>query len=136
MPLSKVKEEDRQRLLRAAAEAARNAYAPYSGLRVGAALLTRQGHLFAGVNVENASFGLTICAEGAAVAAAVAGEGAAMRVRALAVVNDALTPCPPCGACRQVILELGPEAVVIFQGPKGLEEKKISELLPEAFRLP
>ena len=128
--------EERRQLLDAARGAVKNAYAPYSGLRVGAGLLTRQGHLFSGVNVENASFSLTICAERAAIAAAVAGEGASMRILALAVVNEAMTPCPPCGACRQAILELGPEAVVIFPGPEGLEERKVTELLPLAFRLP
>ena len=128
--------EDRDRLLAAAREALKNAYAPYSGIRVGAALLTRQGNLYSGVNVEIASYGLTVCAERAAIGAAVAGEGASMLIQALAVVNEAGTSCPPCGACRQVILELGHEAVVIFVGPEGLEERTASELLPAAFRLP
>jgi len=132
----KLTAEERGQLLDAARGAVNNAYAPYSGLRVGAALLTRQGRLFSGANVENASFSLTICAERAAIAAAVAREGATMRIRALAVVNSAGSPCSPCGACRQVLLELGPDAVVLFQGPEGLEEKSISELLPAAFSLP
>jgi cytidine deaminase len=134
-PLRLTKAE-RQRLLKAAQEAAAKAYAPYSGIRVGAALLTRRGHLFAGVNVENASYGLTICAERAAIGAAVAQEGEAMRIRALAVVNETGTAFPPCGACRQVLLELGPEAVVLFVGPEGLEEREATQLLPLGFRLP
>ncbi len=123
-------------LLGVAREAWKNAYAPYSQNRVGAALLTHQGNIFAGANVENASYGLTICAERAAIFAAVAQEGEAMRIRALAVVNEGSTPFPPCGACRQVILEFGPEAVVFFEGDDGLKEMRADELLPEGFSLP
>lgn len=124
------------RLLRVAREALKNAYAPYSKKRVGAALLTHRGNVFAGANVENASYGLTICAERAAIFAAVAQEGEAMRIRALAVVNERNTPFPPCGACRQVILEFGPQAVVFFRGPDGLKEVTADKLLPEGFSLP
>jgi len=132
----KITAKGRRQLLDAAREAAMNAYAPYSGLRVGAALLTRQGRIYTGVNVENASFGLTICAERAAVAAAVAQEGAGVRIRALAVVNAGGSPCSPCGACRQVLQELGPDAMVLFFSSAGLEEKAVSTLLPQAFSLP
>jgi cytidine deaminase len=128
-------ESDKSCLIDAAREALIRAYAPYSGIKVGAALLTAQGQVFGGGNVENASYGLTLCAERAAVAAAVAGEGPGMQIRALAVVSAQTGPFPPCGACRQVIHEFGPEALVIFQGEDGLIQAPISELLPHAFRL-
>src|SRR4030042_4288201 len=126
----------RAKLLAAAGEARRNACAPYSGYRVGAALRTRQGHIFTGGNVENASYGLSLCAERAAVAAAVAGEGPEMRIDALAVVSDPPAPFAPCGACRQVLLEFGADAVIIFQGRDGLTEAPAGELLPQGFRWP
>ncbi len=131
-----VTEELRAKLLAAAGEARQNAYAPYSGYRVGAALLTETGNLYAGGNVENASYGLTICAERAAVAAAVAGEGPGMKIYALAVVSDPPAPLAPCGACRQVLLEFGADAVIIFQGRDGLTETLAGELLPQGFRWP
>jgi len=127
---------DHARLLAAARAAQERAYAPYSGLKVGAAVLTEKGAIHAGANVENASYGLTICAERAAIFAAVAAAGPDLRITALAVVGDRPGPLPPCGACRQVLLEFGPEAVVIFQGEKGLEEMPLSRLLPAGFRLP
>jgi len=119
-----------------ARQAMKNAYAPYSRIQVGAALLTETGNLYAGCNVENASYGLTICAERAAVAAAVAGEGPEMRIDALAVVSDPPAPFAPCGACRQVLLEFGADAVIIFQGRDGLTEALAGELLPQGFRWP
>lgn len=128
--------ELRGQLLEAARQARKKAYAPYSRLQVGAALLTRQGHIFSGANVENASYGLTLCAERAAVAAAVTREGEGMRIRALAVVGDGNTPLPPCGACRQVIREFGDDALVLFYGPDGMEELRADQLLPLGFRLP
>ena len=127
---------DRTRLLHLAREAMARAYAPYSQTRVGAALLTHRGNTFVGVNVENAAYGLTICAERAAVFAAVAREGPEMRIRALAVVSQADAPFPPCGACRQVLQEFGPQAVVLFQGRDGLNEIPAADLLPQGFRLP
>ena len=122
-------------LLQAAREVLEKAYAPYSRFRVGAALLTDQGHLFSGANVENASYGLTLCAERAAVAAAVAAEGPGLKIRALAVVGEAPGACPPCGACRQVLQEFSAEAVVIYSGPEGLVQRPLEELLPEGFSL-
>jgi homotetrameric cytidine deaminase len=127
--------DQRARLLEAAREVLARAYAPYSHFRVGAALLTRRGGLFSGANVENASYGLTLCAERAAIAAAVAAEGPEMKILALAVVCESPAACPPCGACRQVILEFGPNALLIFPGPDGLLERRLAELLPEAFQL-
>ncbi|MHB8066357.1 MAG: cytidine deaminase [Desulfobaccales bacterium] len=132
---SPLSEKERTLLLGQAREALSRAYAPYSGLRVGAAALTQAGQIYVGVNVENASYGLTLCAERTAICAAVTREGPEMLLKALAVVSDQPGPCPPCGACRQVIFEFGPDATVIFQGPDGLEEEPIARLLPGAFRL-
>jgi cytidine deaminase len=128
-------ESERTRLLDAAREALARAYAPYSGIKVGAAVLTAKGQVYSGGNVENASYGLTLCAERVAIAVAVAAEGPEMRICALVVVSDQAGPLAPCGACRQVIYEFGPEALVIFQGEDGLDQAPITELLPRAFRL-
>src|SRR5262249_11828503 len=125
----------RQRLLKLARRAMKNAYAPYSHFRVGAALLTSNGKVFLGCNVENASYGMTNCAERTAIFAAVAALGPKTEVRAVAVVNDHGVPCSPCGACRQVIYEFGPEAVIYFQGKRSWQETPITDLLPEGFRL-
>ncbi|HXM23465.1 MAG TPA: cytidine deaminase [Terriglobales bacterium] len=124
-----------KRLLRAARKAMKQAYAPYSQFKVGAALLTSKGRVFTGCNVENASYGLSNCAERTAIFAAVAHSGPGLNIRAIAVVNDQGVPCSPCGACRQVIYEFGPEATVFFQSSKGWKESHITELLPEGFRL-
>jgi cytidine deaminase len=125
-----------QSLLRAAKAAMRNAHAPYSKFKVGAALLTTKGEVFAGCNVENASYGLTNCAERTAIFAAVAKLGPSVRIRAIAVTNNHAVPCSPCGACRQVIYEFGPEARVFFLSKKdGWRETAITDLLPEGFRL-
>ena len=128
--------ESNQDLLRAAKSAMKNAHAPYSKFKVGAAMLTTKGEVFTGCNVENASYGLTNCAERTAIFSAVAKLGPRMRIRAIAVVNDHGVPCSPCGACRQVIYEFGPEARVFFQSKKdGWQETAITDLLPEGFRL-
>jgi cytidine deaminase len=124
-----------QRLLKLARRAMKNAYAPYSHFRVGAAILTSKGKVFLGCNVENASYGMTNCAERTAIFAAIAALGPTTEVRAVAVVNDHGVPCSPCGACRQVIYEFGPEAIVYFQGKRSWQETPITELLPEGFRL-
>jgi cytidine deaminase len=127
--------QQRERLLHAARRVMRNAHAPYSHFRVGAALLTSQGELFTGCNVENASYGMTNCAERTAIFSAVAQSGPSLNIRAIAVVNDQGVPCSPCGACRQVIYEFGPKAMVFYQGAKGWKQSPITELLPEGFRL-
>lgn len=124
------------RLLELAQSAAEKAYAPYSNYRVGAAVLSKQGNFFTGCNVENRSYGLTICAERSAIAAAVTSEGEQMELRAIAIVavaNGEQVPCSPCGACRQVIFEFGADALVIFQGTNELVAKQACELLPEGF---
>jgi cytidine deaminase len=126
---------ERKRLLQAARKAMKHAYAPYSRFRVGAALLTARGRIFSGCNVENSSYGLTNCAERTAIFAAVAASGPGLSIRAVAVVNAQGVPCSPCGACRQVIYEFGPEAAIIFQSAEGWRASPIAELLPEGFRL-
>ena len=127
-------ERQKQRLFRLAEKAMKRAHAPYSKFRVGAALLTSSGKTFSGCNVENASYGLTNCAERTAIFSAVAALGPSMRVRAIAVINDHGVPCSPCGACRQVIYEFGPDAIVYFMGSAGWKASPITKLLPEGFR--
>lgn len=133
--MSKALSSDQEtKLLLVAREAAKNAYAPYSGFRVGASVLTEKGNIFSGCNVENASYGLTICSERAAICCAVAHEGGKnMKIRAICVVNDNDLTCSPCGACRQVIFEFGADAIVFFTGQDGLVSAHASELLPGGF---
>jgi cytidine deaminase len=127
-----ISDQDREALVAAAHEARDRAYAPYSGFQVGAALLTDDGSRFTGANVENASYGLSMCAERTAVFHAVA-QGV-RRLQAVAVVASNDEPTWPCGACRQVLYEFGPDLVVISEGKGGRrEERSLGELLPEAF---
>lgn len=121
-------------LWRAALAAQANAYVPYSRFPVGAALRTPAGTVYAGANVENASFGLTRCAEQSAVQAMVsAGE---RTFTDLVVVSDASVPASPCGACRQVLFEFAPEARVYLVNADGqVVEDTVAGLLPGAFRL-
>ena len=123
------------RLLRSAKKVMKNAHAPYSKFRVGAAILLSNGKIFSGCNVENASYGMTNCAERTAIFSAVAQLGPKIEIRAVSVVNDQGVPCSPCGACRQVIYEFGPDATIFFQGADGPKQAHITELLPEGFRL-
>lgn len=122
-------------LLRSAKKAMKNAHAPYSKFRVGAAILLSNGKVFNGCNVENASYGMTNCAERTAIFSAVAQLGPKIEIRAVSVANDHGVPCSPCGACRQVIYEFGPDATVFFQGKDGPRQAHITKLLPEGFRL-
>jgi cytidine deaminase len=136
MPPNKLSPQERDMLLNTARQALKRAYAPYSNFHVGAAVLTEQGEVFSGCNVENASYGLTICAERSAIFTAVQqAAGAKLVVRAVSVVNGNEVPCSPCGACRQVIFEFGENAIVIFKGQKDYLEMSIQDLLPESFRL-
>jgi cytidine deaminase len=125
----------RSRLLRSAKKVMKKAHAPYSKFRVGAAVLLSNGKVFSGCNVENASYGMTNCAERTAIFSAVAQLGPKIEIRAVAVVNDHGVPCSPCGACRQVIYEFGPDATIFFQGAEGPKQAHITHLLPEGFRL-
>ena len=118
-------------LVDAARAAQQRAYAPYSRFRVGCALEAEDGRVFVGCNVENASYGLTICAERAAVCAAVV--AGAQRFRRAVVVSDADPPAAPCGACRQVLSEFGPHLRVEGVGSAGTVTWTIAELLPAAF---
>ena len=121
------------RLFDAAASAQARAYAPYSRFPVGAAVMTEDGGVHAGCNVENASYGLSACAEQNAIVRAVAEGG--RRVVAVAIVGNAASPIPPCGRCRQIIAELAaPEAQVRSRAPNGEEAHYTAgELLPHAF---
>lgn len=121
-----------------AAQAARNAYAPYSAFRVGAAVRTEAGAVYVGCNVENSAFPVGGCAEKHAIAAAVVAEGHAMRLTAVAVValdpSGEPVPCAPCGSCRQAIIEFGESAEVIFRGGNdAIVTVTADALLPGAF---
>jgi cytidine deaminase len=129
-----VKEEFRT-LVASACEARLQSYSPYSKFRVGAALQGSGGAVYVGTNVENASFGLSICAERSAVFQGVAaGE---TDFTAIAVCADGTEPTLPCGACRQVLLEFGRDMTVLVAGDRGLDgrvlEFSLGELIPHAF---
>lgn len=118
--------------LRVAFAAAELAHSPYSKVKVGAALVDSRGQVHAGCNVENASYGLTICAERAAVVKAVA--AGATRFRAIAIASSLDAPMMPCGACRQFLSEFAPDLFVVVQGREGPRaQATLSELLPRAF---
>ena len=118
-------------LVEAAGAVRVHAHAPYSGFMVGAAVLSGD-RVFTGVNVENASFPISVCAERNAVAAMVA--SGARRIDAVAVVTDADAPTPPCGGCRQCLWEFGADAVVLAHTLRGARERwTLAHLLPSAF---
>ena len=119
------------RLVEAARAAQEHAYCPYSRYRVGAALEAEDGTVFTGCNVESASYGLTVCAERAAVVAAVS--AGVRRFRRIVVASDSEPPAPPCGACRQVLAEFGSEIAVESVGPTQSIRWTLRELLPDAF---
>lgn len=125
-------------LLDRARQARANAYAPYSRFPVGAALLAADGRVFTGVNVENASYGLCNCAERTAIFKAVS-EGV-REFAAVAVIGpEDEVECSPCGACRQVLFEFGPDMALVLASPDGARQYTVRELLPGAFdasRLP
>jgi cytidine deaminase len=125
-----ITEQEIQELVVAATAARTTAYVPYSGYAVGAALRTENGHIFTGCNVENASYGLTLCAERNAVFQAVArGERS---FQAMAVVTE--NGVTPCGACRQVLAEFNPQmTVIVADMAGGRRTYRLSELLPDAF---
>lgn len=121
-----------QELITAAREASKRAYCPYSKFPVGAALLTAEGQIVSGCNVENASYGLTMCAERTAVFGAVV--HGHRGIKAIAIYTPTSIPSAPCGACRQVLNEFAPEAEVIGICDGGDEIRMtVQELFPQAF---
>jgi cytidine deaminase len=124
--------EEEGRIVAAATAVREHAAAPYSKFKVGAALLTEDGRIFTGCNVESASYGLTVCAERNAVFKAVS-EGA-KGFRAVAVVTDAEPPASPCGACRQVLWDQCRDIDVVIATPRGVATRmRLAALLPLAF---
>jgi cytidine deaminase len=119
-------------LMNAAREAAGKAYAPYSRFLVGAAILTRGGAVHAGCNVENASYGLSICAERNAATTMVSAGEEDRRIKSVAVFSPNAAPCFPCGACRQVLREFGCEEIVV-EDASGLRRYPFEEILPNSF---
>jgi cytidine deaminase len=138
MPSSSITISPQQQseLLAAAQQAAHRAYAPYSGFRVGAALLLEGGEIVTAANVENASYGLSICAERSAIARAIAQHGPKLRIHAVAVTNLNNAPSSPCGACRQVLAEfMPPDGIVLFPFDGTPETRIQSHTLAELFPL-
>jgi cytidine deaminase len=128
--------EGLDKLLECAREAARRSYAPYSRFHVGAALQLSNGEIVTGANVENVSYGLTICAERSAVVRAVSQFGPRIQIEAVAIANLNDQASPPCGACRQVLAEfIAPEAPVVFPAAGGVRTMKFSQLLPLGFEM-
>lgn len=121
-------------LLQRARSVASRAYVPYSGFHVGAALLTADGSVILGCNVENASYGVTLCAERNAIASMVA-LGRFDPVAIAVVGGNAGAPCPPCGACRQVLTEFNPDMLVVLESPNKALLMSASDLLPLSFSL-
>ncbi|OOC42240.1 cytidine deaminase [Thermosipho sp. 1074] len=120
------------KLITLAKDAMKRAYAPYSNFKVGAALLTKTGKVFTGSNVENASYGLTCCAERIAIFKAVS-EGE-KEFDTLVVVGDTEDPISPCGACRQVMAEFGDFKVILVGKNGAVKETTVGELLPDYFK--
>lgn len=126
-------DKDLTELLSIAKEAAKDAYAPYSGYRVGSAVKCSDGSIYYGCNVENASYSLTICAERSAIFKAVS-EGK-KDFEAIAIYADTDRLFPPCGACRQVISEFAPSIPVVYANRQSIHHTTMKELLPGAFIL-
>jgi cytidine deaminase len=127
-----VADQELDLLVEQSREARTRAYAPYSNFLVGAALVTDDGRHFSGANVENASYGLSICAERVAATTAVA--AGARRIEAIGVTSSSPTPTPPCGACRQFLYEFNREMTVVSEGGNGERKRwRLSELLLDGF---
>lgn len=123
-----------EKLLDQARNAAQNSYSPYSGFRVGAALQLTNGQVVTGTNVENISYGLTICAERSALVSAISQFGPGVRIEAVAVANLNNAASPPCGACRQMLAEFTlPDAPIAFPAADGPCAMPFSAILPHAF---
>ena len=134
-----ITEIEKDNLVAEALKASEKAYAPYSNFKVGAALLTENGNVFLGCNVENVSYGLTICAERNAVFTAVQNEGPEMKIIAIAVLVNHQTNASLCGGCRQVVSEFAidndvNQTIVIFKHGEKIITKTINEILPNRFK--
>ena len=125
-------EDIKKKLIESAEEAYKNAYVPYSNFRVGAAVLTKGGDIFTACNVENVSFGLTSCAERNAIFSAIAQQGH-IEIQALAVATEHSDGASPCGACRQVISEFGPKALIYYKYKGQYNQQVASDMLPSTF---
>ncbi len=122
------------KLVKEAIKARKNAYAPYSKFKVGAALEAANGKIYTGSNVENSSYGLTVCAERVALFKAVS--DGVKKFRRLAIVADTKSPCPPCGICRQALYEFAPNLEIVMANMKGKTKiVKLGELLKHPFSL-
>lgn len=120
-------------LIKFARQAYKNSYAPYSKVKVGAALLCTNGKLFTGCNVENASYGLTMCAERVAIYNAIA--AGQKEFSKIAIASNQRREFSPCGACRQALAEFAPDVTVIWQDKAGkIKARRLSQLLPSAFK--
>ncbi len=122
------------KLIKLAKEAQEKAYTPYSKFPIGTALMTEDGDIYTGCNIENISYPLTNCSERTAIFKMISEKGPKGKIKAIAVTTKADIPCSPCGACRQVIQEFStPDTVVIYKGPDGFMTVPMSVLLPSAF---
>lgn len=132
MPSEMAGKSQYRSLIEAAKKARAHAYSPYSGVNIGAAVMTADGAIFSGTNIENASYGLSVCAERTAIFKAVS-EGAG-KIMAIAVVGKSADFTRPCGACRQVMVEFNPKMKVLRRGTDGFSEDAVAEkLLPSHF---
>lgn len=133
--MNEIDEKTISTLIESAQRVLPNSYSPYSGIRVAAAVLTDTGRIYVGVNVENASYGLTICAERSAISAMIANGD--RKPIAVAIVTDLDTPIPPCGACRQVLAEFNPMAMVVMYSVKTGRRivSRLDDLFPYPFKI-
>jgi cytidine deaminase len=132
--MREIGEAEERRLVRAASAALKKAYSPYSKVKVGAAILTGDGRVFSGCNIENASYGLSVCGERTAAFKAVS--NGSLKFVAIAVTSDLGEIAYPCGACRQVLEEFGPSmTVILFDGKGRVERYSLEELLRHPFKL-
>lgn len=130
-----ISDEELEQLIRRAEEVLKNSYAPYSKIHVASAILTDKKNIYLGVNIENSSYGLTICAERSAIASMVThGERSPV---AVAIVTDYPEPIPPCGACRQVIAEFNEDVLIVMYSVKSKKRivTTLKKLFPEPFKL-
>ncbi len=130
-----ISKDVQEKLLTLAKKAEESSYSPYSKFPVGAALLTEEGDIFTGCNVENVSFGLTNCGERTAIFKMISEKGPHQKIKAIAITTKANIPLSPCGACRQVIQEFATaDTLIICKGAEGNITLSMDELLPWAFK--